>query len=208
MGFITALPLTVATVVMAAATLSSSSSAFNAFVAPSSQIQLRQHTSCARSVVGKSRHDRDVSPCMKYVPDGLSPEQWKKMQKEEAVKKKKMGDLGQVSSAQFFFSSPCITLRRIMYLYDAECIIYFVQHTYEYTISSTAGIMLYTWYTGAASSSTTNCYLLYLYFEGLAMTTAAAVRTQSRAMYLSPWECLIEIMNVRGFKCRVSWNPN
>lgn len=33
---------------------------------------------------------------MKYVPDGLSPEQWKKMQKEEAEKKKKMGDLGQV----------------------------------------------------------------------------------------------------------------
>ncbi|CAN0203999.1 unnamed protein product [Pylaiella littoralis] len=101
MGFITALPLTVATVVMAAATLSSSSSAFNAFVAPSSQIQLRQHTSCARSVVGKSRHDRDVSPCMKYVPDGLSPEQWKKMQKEEAVKKKKMGDLGQVGVKSF-----------------------------------------------------------------------------------------------------------
>lgn len=44
-----------------------------------------------------SRQRRRAALGMKYVPDGLSPEQWKKMQKEEAERKKKMGDLGQVT---------------------------------------------------------------------------------------------------------------
>lgn len=98
MGF-TAWPLTAATVVVMTA---ASSSSVQAFVAPSSQMQLLlgQHPAPARSRNGRVsvRHGRGATLNMKYVPDGLSPEQWKKMQKEEAAKKKKMGDLGQVSS--------------------------------------------------------------------------------------------------------------
>ena len=37
---------------------------------------------------------------MKYVPDGLTPEQWKKMQAKEADKKKKL-DLGYVGVKGF-----------------------------------------------------------------------------------------------------------
>lgn len=37
---------------------------------------------------------------MKYVPDGLSPEEWKKMQAKEAAKKKKL-DLGYVGVKGF-----------------------------------------------------------------------------------------------------------
>lgn len=109
MGF-TAFPRTAAAaavVVMATATLfcSSPSSSVQAFVAPSSQIQLlRQYPATSRSSI--IRHGRGAGLGMKYVPDGLSPEQWKKMQKEEAAKKKKMGDLGQVSPALCSDSAP------------------------------------------------------------------------------------------------------
>ncbi|CAN0015904.1 unnamed protein product [Ectocarpus sp. 6 AP-2014] len=50
---------------------------------------------------GSCSRQRRADLGMKYVPDGLSPEQWKKMQKEEAEKKKKMGDLGQVGVKSF-----------------------------------------------------------------------------------------------------------
>lgn len=52
-----------------------------------------------------SSKQRGATLGMKYVPDGLSPEQWKKMQKEEAEKKKKMGDLGQVGHVSFYLSN-------------------------------------------------------------------------------------------------------
>lgn len=85
--------------VVVVALASTAVAAFEAFV-PSlaaSQIMLpmasqRQHAT-SRSY---SRQQRRATLGMKYIPDGLSPEQWKKMQKEEAAKKKKMGDLGQV----------------------------------------------------------------------------------------------------------------
>lgn len=56
--------------------------------------QQRQHAAAA-AAAAYSRHRRTTLG-MKYVPDGLTPEQWKKMQKEDAEKKKKMGNLGQV----------------------------------------------------------------------------------------------------------------
>lgn len=56
--------------------------------------QQRQHAAAAAAAI-YSRHRRTTLG-MKYVPDGLTPEQWKKMQKEDAEKKKKMGNLGQV----------------------------------------------------------------------------------------------------------------
>lgn len=83
-----------------AAALASTTAAFEAFVpglgASGMMIPMaqQQHATCRGS--SSSSRQRRTALGMKYVPDGLTPEQWKKMQKEEADKKKKMGDLGQV----------------------------------------------------------------------------------------------------------------
>ena len=61
-------------------------------VLPMTQQRQGQHASSS----SRSGRQRSAALGMKYVPDGLSPEQWKKMQKEEQEKKKKMGNLGQV----------------------------------------------------------------------------------------------------------------
>ncbi|CAM9511380.1 unnamed protein product, partial [Hapterophycus canaliculatus] len=94
-----------AAIVVAAASLASAPPCGEAFfVAPlggASRVALagqRQQQATIGSSGSSSGSQRQRTALgMKYVPDGLSPEQWKKMQKEEADKKKKMGDLGQAS---------------------------------------------------------------------------------------------------------------
>ncbi|CAN0231955.1 unnamed protein product [Scytosiphon promiscuus] len=63
--------------------------------------QQHQRATIGSGSSGRSHRQRRTVLGMKYVPDGLTPEQWKKMQKEEADKKKKMGDLGQVGVKSF-----------------------------------------------------------------------------------------------------------
>lgn len=75
---------------------STAAAAFEAFVpalgASGVAVPMTQHHASSSAA---SRHRR-AALGMKYIPDGVSPEQWKKMQKEDAEKNKKMGNLGKV----------------------------------------------------------------------------------------------------------------
>eukprot|EP00752_Nemacystus_decipiens_P006337 g5713.t1 len=93
--------LTLQLVAVAVVTLAATAAAaFEAFVPPLRASGVLAPMTQQRQHANRSGHRRTALG-MKYVPDGLSPEQWKKMQKEEAEKKKKMGNLGEVGVKSF-----------------------------------------------------------------------------------------------------------
>lgn len=96
MGYYTAVPAMVV-VALAATIIALAATSAESFL-PAAPVLAAppQGTAARRTGMG----GRGGALRMKYVPDGLTPEQWKKMQAKEADKKKKM-DLGYVGVKGF-----------------------------------------------------------------------------------------------------------